>query len=389
MMFNWTSTRRWLWRAVKAAGAIAVVGGVLYWFNLSPIAVTQHVAERGPIVHEVLGTGTLEARVKTTVSPKISGRVKSVLVDQGDRVEPGDVLVRLDDDELRQQVAISEANLEAASAALVRLAADQDRSEAVAAQASKHHARIVALAEKSVSSQEDLDKAIEGLAISEAGLSRAQAAIAEGQTARLAAEKTLDYHRARLADTEIVAPFAGLVVRRHRDPGDVVVPGTAILTLISTDELWISAWVDETEMARLHPDQAARVVFRSEPEREYAGQVVRLGREADRETREFIVDVRVLELPKNWAVGQRAEAYIDSARQADALIVPAPYVALAGNEVGVFVNEAGIARWRPVELGLRGREMIEIVQGLQAGDTLVRPVDARTPLTDGRRVSVR
>lgn len=158
----------------------------------------------------------------------------------------------------------------------------------------------------------------------------------EGQKELVAAEKTLEYHRARLADTEIRAPFDGLIVKRHRDPGDVVVPGSAILTLISTDELWISAWVDETEMGRLRTDQSARVVFRSQPERSYPGTVVRLGLEADRETREFIVDVRVLELPQNWAVGQRAEAFVEIARKDEVILLPAKFVIDGGDDPGVF-----------------------------------------------------
>lgn len=81
-----------------------------------------------------------------------------------------------------------------------------------------------------------------------------------------------------------MAPFDGLIVARQREAGDVVVPGSSILTLISTDLLWIRAWVDETEMSRLAESQSARVVFRSEPERAYPGRVLRLGREADRES---------------------------------------------------------------------------------------------------------
>lgn len=386
---NWITIRRWLWRAVKVAAVFIVVGGVAYWLNLAPIAVEEQKVGRGPIVAEVLGTGTLEARVKTTVSPKISGRVKTVLVDQGDRVTAGQELVHLDDDELRQQVAIAQANLDAAAAALVRLKTDKDRSQAVAVQASRHHRRIVQLVQSNAMTQEDLDQAVEALAIAEAGLSRAEAAISEGQKELVAAEKSLEYHRARLADTTIVAPFDGLIVRRHRDPGDVVVPGTAILTLISTDELWISAWVDETEMAKLKSDQVARVVFRSEAHHAYSGRVVRLGREADRETREFIVDVRVLELPENWAVGQRAEVYIQTARRDDALIVPAKYVALEAGKSGVFLNNDGWARWRPTEFGLRSSDAVEIKKGLRASDTIVVPIDPRTQLTDGHRIRAR
>ncbi len=103
-------------------------------------------------------------------------------------------------------------------------------------------------------------KAIESLAVAETGVSRAEAAIAEGQKELVAAEKTLEYHRARLHDTMVLASFDGLVVKRSREPGDVLVPGSSVLTLISTDEVWISAWIDETKMARLQTDQSARVV---------------------------------------------------------------------------------------------------------------------------------
>ena len=170
-------------------------------------------------------------------------------------------------------------------------------------QAQRSHDRTQKLSKQNAISQEDVDKAIEALAVAVAGASRAEAAITEGQKELIAAEKTLEYHRTRLKDSAIVAPFDGLIVKRVREPGDVVVPGSAVLTLISTDELWISAWVDETEMERLKQDQKARVVFRSESDKSFPATVVRLGKEADRETREFIVDVRVLELPKNWAVG--------------------------------------------------------------------------------------
>ena len=202
------------------------------------------------IVAEVLGTGTLEARVQATISPKISGRVAEVLVDQGVRTSSTEILVRLDDDELRQQVAIAQANVEAQAAAIGRLKTDKNQALAVFEQAQKSHARIQTLFQNKTVSTEDLDRATEALAVATASFSRAEAAITEGQKELVAAEKTLEYHRARLADTEIKAPFDGLIVKRNREPGDVVVPGSSILTLISTEELWISAWVDETEMSK-------------------------------------------------------------------------------------------------------------------------------------------
>lgn len=320
-------------------------------------------------------------------SSKISGRIADVLVDQGHRVEQGQLLVRLDDDELKQQVAIAQANREAAQAAIDRLKTDKDRAIAVLEQAKKSHARIDALLATNAISREESDRAVESLLVAQADLSRAEAAITEGQKELIAAEKTLEYHRARLADTEIEAPFDGLIVRRQRDPGDVVVPGSSILTLISTDTLWISAWVDETEMAKLKEEQPARVVFRSDPNRSYLGSVVRLGREADRESREFVADVRVIELPENWAVGQRAEVYIETDRKDSAVLLPAKYVVRRESQPGVFVDRNRHAEWKPLNFGLRSTNMVEVIEGLEPDDIVVTPADPRDSLTTGRRIA--
>jgi HlyD family secretion protein len=378
----------WLMRLVKFLILAAAIGGVIYGVRFAPVAVVVYKVQRGEVIAEVMGTGTLEARVATTISPKISGRIERVYVDQGDRVSVGATLVRLNDEELQQQVAIAQANIDAADAAIERLKTDKERARAVLAQAQKSYDRTQSLLKQKAVSPDEVDKATESLAVATVGMSRAEAAITEGQKERVAADRTLEYHRARLHDTEIRAPFDGLIVKRSREPGDVVVPGSSMLTLISTDELWISAWVDETEMARLQPEQIARVVFRSEPDRSYPAMVVRLGREADRETREFIVDVRVLELPKNWAVGQRAEAYIQVAKQSDTLILPAKLLVNIDGESGVFVNVGGATAWRPVKTGLRSREAVEVTEGLQDADVVVTPVDARVTLRPGQNVMV-
>ena len=148
----------------------------------------------------------------------------------------------------------------------------------------------------------------------------------EAESQVLTAEKNLLYQKEHLGFTEMRSPYDGLVTRRDRDPGGVVVPGASVLQLVATNEIWVSAWVDETAMAGLRAGQPARVVFRSEPGKRYAGEVARLGREADRETREFVVDVRVKELPENWTIGQRAEVFIETGRKIGRLVMPAPFV---------------------------------------------------------------
>jgi len=383
----WNNFKLWGWRITKVLAVVLIAAGVIYWMKFSPVPVDTYTVKRGAIVAEVMGTGTLEARIETSVGPKIAGRIAEVLTDQGKRVTKGELLVRLDDEELTQQVAIALANVDAASAAIARLVTDKNRADAVYNQARKNHVRVQSLARKNVNTREELDRAIEALAVAAAGVSRAEAAITEGQKSLISMEKTLAYHRARLRDTRISAPFSGLIVKRNREPGDVVVPGSSILTLISTDELWVRAWVDETVMAKLKADQPARVLCRSEPDRVSPGSVVRLGREVDRETREFIVDVRVLKLPDNWAVGQRAETYIQASKKGDTLLLPSRFLARRNNTTGVFVDIHGSAAWREVTLGVESRDAIEIIDGLTEGEHIVTPRNRETMLTDGQRVT--
>ncbi|MCP5515799.1 MAG: efflux RND transporter periplasmic adaptor subunit [Verrucomicrobiales bacterium] len=372
---------------LKLVALALIAGGLLYKLRFAAIGVTTHTVGRASVEAEVMGTGTLEARLKTTISPKIQGRLREVLVDQNDTVTTGQLLARLDDAELKEQVAVAEAALNAANATVERVRAEEARAQAVLKLAQLDFARAEDLRRADVAAQADFDKAVESIRVAEAELQRALAAITEADQQRVTASKNLAYHQARLADTELRSPWEALVVRRDRDPGEVVVPGSSILRLISTNELWLSAWVDETAMGRVTTGQTAQVVFRSDPETRHAGTVARLGREADRETREFLVDVRVDELPLRWAVGQRGEVYIHTAREESVVAVPRGFLVWRDGRAGAFVEVRGRAQWRALETGLQGRRMLEIQQGLEAGEVVLRPVPgSRMPLRDGQRV---
>ena len=366
---------------------LVVVVVVGYRLKFRPTPVTAHTVATGEVRGEVMGTGTLEARIKTTISPRIQERLAEVLVDQGDAVKSGQLLARLDDAETKQQVAIAEATLAAARATVERVKSDEARARAVLQQAQLDHRRSTELLAGKIAAQADFDKAAEVLHVAEADLKRAQAAIVEAESQGFTAEKTLLYQKEHLAFTEMRSPYDGLVTRRDRDPGGIVVPGASILQLVATNEIWVSAWVDETAMTGLKAGQPARIVFRSEPGKSCAGEVARLGREADRETREFVVDVRVKELPANWTIGQRAEVFIETGRQSGVVAIPQAYLLWRDGKPGVFVNDHGKARWRDVTLGLRGRDTVEVPQGLSAGDSVCKPREQKQQLTDGHRIA--
>ncbi len=365
-----------------------LIGFAVYRMKFAPTPVLLYVVKPGPIVAEVMGTGTLEARVKTTITPRIQERLAEVLVDQNDTVSAGQLLARLDDGELKLQVEVAQAAQAAAQASLERVRTDEARAVAVERQARVNHQRVSDLLATRIASQDDLDKAVEALQVAAADLKHSQAAIAEAESQVATAAKTLAYQKERLTYTRVLSPYDGLVVRRDRDPGGVVVPGGSLLQLISTNELWVSAWVDETASAGLAAGQPARVVFRSEPARNYRGEVARLGRETDRETREFLVDVRVKELPTHWTVGQRAEVFIETGRKSEALVLPQRFLQWREGKPGVFVAVRGKTSYREVALGLRGQATVEITQGLAAGERVVAPIDAKQPpLKPGQRVT--
>lgn len=383
--------RRWPIRhALKIGVVLAVAAAIGWWVLFAPVSVTSHTVVTGDIASEVLGTGTLEARVSATIGPKVAGLITRIAADQGDSVKAGDTLIFLEDTDFKQQVGVAEADVAAATAGVERLHADRRRAEAVLSQATLTHQRFLNATAGGATSAQEVDKAAEALAIAEAESARAVAAIIEGQKRQAAAERALEYQRARLHDTTIEAPFDALVVRRDRDAGDVVTAGSSVLQLVSLTEMWITAWVDETELARLAEGQPARVVFRSEPEAEYPGVVARVGREADRETREIVVDVRVEKLPANWAVGQRAEVFIRVDRREGVTTLPAALVLVQGGKTGVMVDDGGKARWREITIGLRGREVVEVTSGLSPGDVVVNPAaPGGGPLRVGRRIKTK
>jgi HlyD family secretion protein len=157
-----------------------------------------------------------------------------------------------------------------------------------------------------------------------------------------------------------------------------------VLEMISLDELWISAWVDETLLNQLEVGQASKIVFRSDPKIELSGKVIRIAPQADRETREVLVDVGIDRLPKLWAIGQRAEVYIETARKENVFVIPQRVVVWQQQQPGVFVIDNGRAYWRKIVLGIEGKENVEVAKGLQPNQVVLIP-GSKLP-RDGRAV---
>ena len=372
----------------KLALVLIIAGVVVYQLRFRPVAVKAFVVKSETVRSEVMGTGTLDARTRITISSKITGRIAALGADQNDAVSKDKLLVMLDDSDLRQQVEMAAASLEATKASLVRADTDITRAQAILNQAKLDHERAAQLFQKQIATGEAVEKAKEALDVAQAGLDSSRAAKVEVEQGVVTAERTLKYQQARLADAKILCPLDdGLVTFRYREVGDIVVPGTAIMDVVSLKEMWVSAWVDESASGALAAGQPVRVVFRSEPEKSYSGEVARLAKQTDRETREFLVDVGVKELPRNWSVGQRAEVYILTGTKADVPSIPQRMLVWREGKPGVFVDDGGKARYEEVGLGLKGRETVEIVRGLKTGQVVITAADGNnSKLTEGRAI---
>ena len=153
------------WKLVLLA---AIVAFVVYRMRFAPIPVESRLVTSGPIVQEVMGTGTLESRVSATIGPRISGLITQVLTDQGDRVIKGQLLAALYDGDLRQQVEMAKADLAASKAGVDRAAADITAAEATAVQARASYARNSQLVAQKLISPDEFDKATQQRDVAEA-----------------------------------------------------------------------------------------------------------------------------------------------------------------------------------------------------------------------------
>ena len=166
------------------------------------------------------------------------------------------------------------------------------------------------------------EAALERDASAQAEVRAMKSALRQAESNRTVAARTSGIRAAQVADGRLTSPLAGLVVARDVEAGQLVTPGTPAFTIVATDAMRVRAWVDETALGRLAVGQPVRLVFRSEGDRSFAGTVERIGREVDRQTHELLVDVTVHELPTNFAVGQRADAWIEVGRRAADASVP-------------------------------------------------------------------
>lgn len=352
---------------------------------LSVRAVAATIAERS---ERIEAGGVIAARETAIVSSRVLAPVVTVAARAGERVRAGDVLVRLDARDLSARAQQAGAAARAAGEALT--AARSGRSAAVAEHtlAAAWHARIAQLRERNSATAQELDEADARLSAAAARLSAAQASV-EQATAELAAVRAgADVAAITESYAVIRAPFDGEITERLIDPGNLATPGQPLLRIDAAGPRRVDVHVDEARAAYVRPGDMVDVVLDSEPAATRAaairGTVFEVERAVATDERAFTVKVS---LPEGITArtGTFARVRFDGPRRR-ALIVPADAVRVNGQLTSVFVISDGIARLRLVQTGEGDGDGIEILAGLDAGESIV----ASPPpgLIDGRAVTV-
>jgi len=341
--------------------------------------------------------GYVVARTKASVSSKVAGRLVYLGVEEGDVVQAGTVLARLEDAEYEAAVR---------QAAAERLSAEATRQEAQAAvaQAERDLERARALAAEGHVPPQQLEDAETALAVARARLAAAEARVAAAEQIHAAAEAALE-------NTRVRAPFTGTVLRKDAEVGEVVAPSVAgtgltrgaVVTMADLSTLEVEVDVNEAYIGGVRRDQPAEIILDAYPTVRFPGRVRQIMPTADRQKATVLVRVAIEAqdpriLPEMGArvvfleptEGDAAEATGGAAAPATTtprrVFAPAAAVRNEGGENVVYVVVGDVAQRRVVDAGPVSGGEREIRQGLNGGERLV--IDAPEGLADGARVRI-
>ena len=363
--------KRHLKTIIKLFTVIIIAAIAFYFWKLVPVKVQTFEVKSSSIQQTVFGTGTLEGKNRLAISPRETGAIRKLYADQGDVVKAGTLLVEMDSDDIVQQLKVAVAELTVAQAALQRIDAEIRSARANLEYANTMFQRSEKLLSSNAESRSTYDKNRQNKLVAKAELEQAEKRRIEAEATLAKHQAQIAYYKTKLSETRLTAPFDALIVRRNREQGAIVNPGVSIMDIVDTSAIWASVWVDETQIALLQTGLAVDVVFRAFPNQRFTGKICRLWRETDRETREYKVDIALDKLPPNWTLGQRLEVYIKVSKPENCVNIPANLVSWKNNQPFVLAVVDGKITERPVKLGIRSQNKVEIISGLQAGDKIV------------------
>lgn len=378
--------RGWIGLVVLLLLASAIVGGLYWWLNRPRPAVIRAV-----VVNESSGrgektllnaSGYVTARREATVSSKVTGKVIEVLVEEGMKVEAGQVLARLDASNVQKSLDLAEAQAEAARKA-------QAETKANLEQAERELRRIAQLAAEKIASQSELDLAETAVKTLQARLDRQKAdvEVAQGEVALW--EQQLD-------DTIIRAPFAGVVTSKNAQPGEMISPisaggsftRTGICTIVDMSSLEIEVDVNENYINRVQPEMPVVTTLDSYPDWRIAAKVIAIIPTADRQKATVKVRVGFEQLDPRILPDMSVKVAFQSGAETGTgqptMTIPKSAVYQRDGRDIVWIVRDGRVERRAVTLGPSQGNEVAVAAGLSGGNKVV--VEGPPDLVDGARV---
>lgn len=391
----------WAWRASAGYRALEV--------ETVQAAARQSAAisrEGQPVL---TASGYLVARRDAVVSAKIQGRLSELRVEEGDRVQKGEVIATLENADFVANVERARAQLQELDAQVLRADASIQRADADLAEFRRQMVQSQRLLKEQVVARDAMEAAESRVRIAEAQLAQARADRAQLNATRARNTADLAFAQAQLDNTVIRSPFAGTVVRKMAEVGESVAPippgvnistaSGAIVALADLATLEMEADVAEANVAQLVDNQDADITVEAFPDKHYKAVLRQVIPTADRTKATVMVKVTLVDKDDNLKPEMSAKVTFleraPAAAKADANAPPAPPVVTApqsavvtrGGVTQVFEVVQEIAKARPVTTGQTRQNDVTITKGLGGGEVLVnRPPEA---LKDGDRVRIK
>ena len=376
--------KRWTRRLLGLLIVVVVVVALrLTVWRPGAIPVEVFVAEIGRVESTVVNSraGTVESRLRAEMSPGISGLVSSIPAKKGQAVRRGEVLLQIDDAEHRANARLAQRSLEAAQANAREAALDAEQAE-------RDLKRAEGLAERNLGSEQNFEEAQ-----TRAQVTKVEATAADARVKQ--AEASLELARATLAKTTMRAPFDGVVLDVTTEVGEWISPSPpgvmipAVVDVIAPDSLYVSAPIDESDVALLRLDQPCRITLDAYRDRAFTGRVTYIAsfvETTQQQNRTLEVEANFLEtdLPENLLPGLSADVEVILEAHEGVLRIPG-FALLEGDMVLVVDGDRLVER--KVETGLRNWEFVEVLGGLAEGDRVVTSLD-RPEVEAGARVEV-
>ncbi|QOY95444.1 efflux RND transporter periplasmic adaptor subunit [Massilia sp. UMI-21] len=380
-------------RLVRIALAVLVLAA-LAWVLLASLrgpALAAYQVAAGPLVQTVVATGRVAAVSRAQVGSPVTGVLVERRVQEGDRVQPGDVLAVVRADELEAAMREAEAALaQLQQATRPQAQAGLREAEARLAQAGREAGRRRALYQKQMITREAMEQAVQAETVARTAVEQARLnvrALAAGSPGEALARARVASARAQLAKTTIRAEVAGTILTRDAEPGDLVQPGRVLFEIARAGDTEIMVPVDEKNLEVLALGQAAVCIADAFPMQPFPARLSFIAPAVDPQRGTVDVRLAVHPVPGFLRQGMTVSVNIETGRRARAIVVPNDaLVSTEGRQSELWLVSDGRATRRRVALGLRGLTRTEVTSGLRAGDWVL--ADARTTLAPGARVRV-